>query len=159
MTQTTSTVPRSAMTSECRANNHQACEVWGKRCLCPCHGPGGQQPRNARAARPQNIKPITTLPAEPAEPAERTFELEWGAPPAPRRRPPLQIPDATLAALKAKPGQWAKVRTYKSDNGAGTAAKILRDRYGDGWENTSRRLPDGGGSGLWMRWAGPGEDS
>lgn len=57
-------------------------------------------------------------------------------------RPDEFIP--VLAVLKSRPGEWAKVKTYKGKNSAAPRAQVLKKRHGV--EAVSR------GGDVWARW-------
>ena len=74
--------------------------------------------------------------------------IEWVDAPPPARRgiQPAYGWDA-LDELRANPGKWAKLHTYKSASGASSASRKLRK---DGFECEPR--PEGDGSVLYARW-------
>jgi len=68
-------------------------------------------------------------------------DIEFGELPSSSRRERWSAP--VIAALKERPGEWAKVRTCASRTQAGTTAQNLR---GQGLEASSR------GCDVWARW-------
>lgn len=86
-------------------------------------------------------------------PPEDTFT--WMDPPQPQRRAGGRAKvRAHLPELRRHPKRWARLLTYRSMNGAGTARQVLQGfEEFDDVEFTARRSPDGG-SVLFGRWTG-----
>lgn len=79
--------------------------------------------------------------------------FEWSEAPPPRRHGGVPtLSPSTMAALRARPGQWAR-REYASKGGAAGAARRFKlGRYGTGWEAEARMV--GPRSVLWVRFIG-----
>lgn len=75
-------------------------------------------------------------------------DIEWGAPP-PKATGRTGAAVEFVAALKTRPGEWAKYPTAMSN----CAASNLRQRF-PGTEWTGRKQADGK-SLLWGRWVSP----
>lgn len=122
--------------------------------------PAGQKPKHiisrirhdSPIPEPTPIRPKTADPAVPVV-AGVTWE---DPPPAKTGRNANTIDADVLAALKANPGRWAKVRTWPTKSSAHSAATRITKKkvHGPGWECASRLLPAGAGSVLYMRWVG-----
>ena len=82
--------------------------------------------------------------------------LVWEDPP---RKSPTEVFDGALDAVKARPGEWARVRTYDSQSPAYAARKRLhgaRHRHDERWQFSVNRI-DGDGWGLYARYRTEGQ--
>lgn len=84
-------------------------------------------------------------------------EVNWERP-QPGVRTPRSWDDA-LEAVRARPGEWARVATYRGETSAYKAAQKLRRSpslagEAGSWEVAARRLPEGG-SALYARYRPP----
>lgn len=80
----------------------------------------------------------------------------WEDPP-PRTRVRIVVGDSTVKALRSRPGQWARVKSWTTKSTASAAAKRIRDGKVPGlavddWEAEGRTTD--GGSALWLRFVG-----
>jgi hypothetical protein len=93
--------------------------------------------------------PTPTKPADRATPPQ----IIWEEPPEVRStRSPLD--DATVSALRANPGRWARIKRYDKKTSAWTAAKTIRSR--PGFE--AKGVATTSGSDLYVRFVGKGAD-
>jgi len=78
-------------------------------------------------------------------------EIEWGAPP--ERRTPSKYNEA-LDEIKARPGTWARLRTFEGSSAAYSARKTVGKAAGpdDHWEIRVARLEEGDEYGIWARY-------
>lgn len=110
------------------------------------------EPRRSAADAP-DPRLMVAVPSS-AKPAP---VIVWEEPEAIRQgRKADLVPPEVLAAIRAQPGRWAKVRTYPKPTTANSSASRINGKakvLGPGWEAAGRRT-NGGGSVLYLRWVG-----
>lgn len=104
-------------------------------------------------------KKTGVAPAKPAAPAKSNGAVVWEDPPPVRSGPGSRVfPEEVEAALRARPGQWARVRAFSRRTSASSVATRFRNGKThlnkDEWELAARRVD--GGSALWARFVGKG---
>lgn len=92
-----------------------------------CGGPQGLS-AHVRSMHPEVLRD-REAPPEPATPAARPGGLVWEEPP-PRGRTATVVPAilALVPELRANPGRWARLYTFKGATSAGGLKKKLIDR-------------------------------
>lgn len=126
---------------------------------CPhCKRVCGSTAGLAAHVRSMHPEKIAFVPATADPPrAAGSNGMEWGSPPAPRsNRSCVHEFTEIVIELRRRPGEWARVFTYRKKNDAHARAQVLRkhEPYSD-IEWAPRSLPDGT-SGLWARFVGEG---
>lgn len=112
------------------------------------------EPRRSAADAP-DPRLMVAVPSS-AKPAP---VIVWEEPAAVRTRNLAEkVGEDILAALRAQPGRWAKVRTYPNPSSASTAANAINKKrvLGPGWEAAGRRAKPAPSSVLYLRWVGAG---
>lgn len=79
-------------------------------------------------------------------------KVVWGDPPRSRQGGGRHSIIDALELLRAKPGEYARIRDYTRNTNASVAAAAFRKRYPE-YDFTSRKLEGEGevGGGLWAR--------
>lgn len=96
----------------------------------------------------RNLEPV---PDETPIPEGVVFE----EPPTPGRAAAADRFAAELAAVRTRPGQWARIHTWSSPSSASASAKSLRTKPPAGrWEFRGSKFGDNG-SALYVRFIGP----
>lgn len=138
------------LSGPCNRGAHDGCRS-SRACGCDCH-------LDTPAARKlAGAPPLKAVPAD----ATGVDGIEWGDPPPANRAGRISFEPEVLAALKARPGTWAKVHTYPSASGAYTVKRKLkagdhRQLAAGEWEAESRNTGTKAkpSSALWLRYIG-----
>lgn len=112
----------------------------------------GQTARTARARtdtrpRPRDERPKEMVPMTTPIPPERRSApdgMVWEAPPVPKRGG-KRLTHTQVATLRGYPGEWARVKTYKTKQASVSAASTMRkdNEAGPGvWEYVGRELAE-----------------
>lgn len=157
----------SRISSPCVRGKHTSCQN-PLSCECRCHhGEAGAveaEPGGNLHAVP-DLSAAVDVPVVPV--VDPDAGLEWGAPPrryGPRKAQEL-LTEAQATGLRARPGEWAKVKSF---NGPASAHKFRKnwsdrcehrsravERYpAEEWEVIARKLADNS-SAVWVRYIGP----